>query len=1029
MIKQSKSLPAKLILVLLLVLSLFKTSIQSMCSDDQEVKLPDYSCSTLENGLKYLIIIQPNNPVTHISISIKKRHCTTSAKGKYLSCILETLLKYKLSPDNNHNQYQAFLSKTNAQRITSSRDFMTIEFVSKEPLSLNLLDILHSVIVSPPNLQLAAKIKEHCFPNLQRNKPELLPTDAEITSEWTNTLFFPNIRLVIVTPNNLCDILNLLNGHGRQQTIDQPGQKPIMYPLNKPASCHLANPNRVVICPKPCISSNTNEKTMILLSIPLLDDITTSTIHPLAHLYHLFCCCNLIYNNYIQAHPSKNLRIKRMSLASRETTLNINVAIEVDDKDTVLISEALAIVEGFLQAIKTSYKQPDSDLNQHYKKHISSAPGKTENLLLFALPILASVQMFFLDASEIIKFAFGPAPHLNNTDELDRLLEIGMKRDNWQVRCELSRAHWQKMPQQIDTAPVSLFVPEVAAKAEQIKNIICFGRPEAQPNQTHAALTIQPPSSSKTNPPLQSQNSTSILKQMLPSQQAPPRTPLCPADINNQVNPQTPSASLLNTNSGQVTPGSVLRDTHTEPGLEACFFTDPQQPKESSVIVVLGTNDYLVDIQTYVWHVAHVLTVLNIIKNAHHDWFKGNSMPIDARVSSDGRIIVVARGSNPRATDALDLFFSLYKAANGLIPQSAAAIDRANNYFMGALQQQTLIIKKSIFSEVWRTPFYTPNQCCEYIKQNKASNDIPVVDKALIKIKVENLPYAFFRETISTVRKYITPKPSIKYELVRNHDKTICISLDPKPISALVGYFHINPMGTLNRSNYQMLAYYLLIAKFPPRSIARHASAKEVQAWIDARTPNPPEPAPKMIKPLTNYPAFPKTDVDLEIFNNLDQSTTIFDDTIILNLTLNGRYSPAAVLNTVLAYHIYLDWVLRALTPEQFIACKQRALNDFSAANSTNNLFKKSSLIFNCSDFWKEPSYQEELERTLRQITKEDLYSFFLNHCQQPMVVIYNSQPQPQQLLSAPKRAPTTSIDELAPSQTFKKAAQSNPPQ
>ncbi|KAI5188006.1 hypothetical protein NEHOM01_2486, partial [Nematocida homosporus] len=502
--KQSEILPNKLIRVLFIVLGLLKISIQNPNAYNPRLEEPKGDSFTLGNGLKYLVIAQQNSPTTHVSISIKKCHYTTSNRDKNLSRLLEELLKHKIKPENNKNnqKWEAFLSKPKTCKIISSANFITIEFFLDNPTNPIPFELLRSVIVSQPTPEIIAQAKKQCLSNSQLNSLKSLPSDTKIIEEWNKTFCFPNIRLAVVTPSNRPEILGLLHQcfPTYHKDLDQKEElRPIMYQRDDITPYHLANPPQVVMYPKQECYFSPSEKTTITLIVPLIDAIRANNMQSLSDLYHLLHCSNKIYTDYHLTHSSNAIHIKNISLTSLETMLGIEITMEVDDAANIQNFEALDLVEGFFRAIKASYKQPDSVLHQSYKERMASIPETTPSIVLDALANLASIQMFFIAQGEIVDFVFAETPYPGEIANLDDLLDIAMNRENWYVSGKLNQAHWWQLTGKLANISLVRPIPKATKQTEQTKNIICLGTSEVQQDPPHATLANQQVSSTDLN--------------------------------------------------------------------------------------------------------------------------------------------------------------------------------------------------------------------------------------------------------------------------------------------------------------------------------------------------------------------------------------------------------------------------------------------------------------------------------------------------------------------------------------------------
>ncbi|KAI5185711.1 hypothetical protein NEHOM01_1003 [Nematocida homosporus] len=1023
--KRSKRLLTKISLILLAVLCLFNISSQSMDVGGQRVEQLKCEYSTLPNGLKYLIIAHPNSPVTHISISIKKHHCTASTRDKNLSRLLEALLKHKLKPENSNPECREFLANPAAHKVTDSGNFITIEFASNGLTSLVPFKLLHSSILSPPTPEIIAKVKEQCFPNPQPDTPETHLSDAQITKEWAATLSFPNCRLTVVTPNKPTNILNFLNRqfHQHHQRLS-----PRMYPFNATTPYHLVNPPQLLIYPKKVCSLSPSEKSTITLLIPLIDGVITNIMHSLSDVYHLLGYCNLLYTDYLRTRFSNGVRIKSMPLISLETMLAIYMTIEVDSTEELHIPEVLDLIEGFLQAIKAYYRQPDGALYRFYNETILPGSRPDPGILLGALANLASVQMFFIDPADIIKFVFMAEASPMEAYNMDALVDTAMDRNNWHVCGKLNHVHWRQMPGRASATPMVQPIPETTRKAEEVKNIICLSNFTPEQGQTQTPLDNQQSSSHNSSPTPQPKSTTSSSRPNKRPQLAPLR--ILPDPI--EFFPETPS-NIPPANPLSNSPPTVYNNRHNEPGLKACFFASSQPAPHAIAIVILNTIEYLNSIQSYIWHLARVLVVLDEIRTSHQPWLERAKVLIETEVSDNGKITVVVRGSNTGINDILDVFFLLYKTHHATAAQEDRAMSKAYNFFMNKAQQSSRPIQKCMFSRIWQIPLYTPAQCYEYILENNTVLGISAVNKASIKIRVENAPVNLFHAIIKTVKKHIKPEPYTKYELISLHEASTHKAPKTKEISAFVGYFHINPNQTIQKSNYQILAYYLLLGCFPPTHLANHSNIQEIEAWVYTQLTNPPH-NPSGAPP--DYHALSKLNFDPRILNDLVQSVTIFDETIIMDHVLSGQYDSDALISTTIAYQRYVLWMLYKLTPQQFDAYKQQIQNAFTKVNSSSNIFDKTAILFGCDEFWNDLHYQKTFIATLQTITIEELRLFFLNHCQKPHVVIYPESlqsyhpPQPPLLTpfkSSLKRPSSTPFNELDPKQPSKRFNQSSP--
>ncbi|KAI5184329.1 hypothetical protein NEHOM01_0074 [Nematocida homosporus] len=998
MSKRSKNSLTNLILSFLIVLGLFKLSFQSMATNEQQKDHPNYIYTNLANGLQYLILVQPDSPHTQVSISVKKRSWDAGVRGNPSSHLLGALLRHKLQPRNNHQPYQEFLTRPNSHTITVSHNFITLEFFLNDPQCLIPFELLQSVITPQPTSDIIDQVKRHHFSNSQNNTSDLCPSTAEIAMEWAETFDFQNIRLVIVSPSQPIALLSFLYCHFHEhhrETLCQADKIPKMYSLNETASSHpTVNLPQLLIAPKTLHSSSSSEKTTITIIVPLLDRITPGTRPVLTDLYHLFFCCNIIYNNYLQAHPNNGLRIKAMPLTALETTLSLYITIEVDDTKTIEFTEALDLLSGFFQAIKASYKRPDSVLYQLYKTHLCPNPERVPNVLLCTLANLASVYMFFDTPTNLLNFAFEPVPDPNMISDLAGILETAMDREKWKVSAELTHVHWQQLPGPPRIAPIVASMLAATARVERIKDIICISEPDAQLGHAIAVLTNQQPSLaiSNTSTEASPQLPNSISN---PEQQQQPQRPLFgllpnPADAFQQATSSALPANPPNANPSSIGTSQVLYHTHNELGLEACVVTDPQSQELATASVVLTSNDYLIDIKTYIWHVAHVLTVLESTKACLRQWIEDTDVFIDADIKENDKTIVIARGPETAIKGIFEAFFIIYKNTTINPTQEATALLKAYEFFSNAAIQTPPTLQQYLFARVWRLARYTPNECCRAILATNASFNSPIVTKALINIRVENTSLDIFHLIINTVTSYITPQPITKYQLVRNYDTEIYMSLETELMSAFVGYFHIDPIHTLDRTNYHILAYYLLLTQFSPKNLADHPNLVEIEYWLNAQTATPP-----LTSSTNPGHSIIKLNFDTEILKKFDHSINIFDETVIASFSLSGRYSPIAVFNSAMAYHKYLSWAIGTCTPELFELYKQQVQLTFSIVNSINQPFTKITLLFSCDDFWKEPCYQKKFTNVLQNITLEDFRFFFLNYCKVPLIVIYPDAYQP----------------------------------
>ncbi|KAI5184328.1 hypothetical protein NEHOM01_0073 [Nematocida homosporus] len=1000
MSKRLKITPNNLVGLFLIVLCLLQISFQSLDPVNQPADSFNSDHFTLDNGLKCLTITYPKSQAIHISIAIKKQQSSTSISDKCLSFILQALIKYKLNPANNYGKYQEFLAKPNIYDITDSGHFIIIGFSLNDPQCPIPFEILQRVIVPRPSLDVIKQVKNQVDLNLLPITPADYPAEANIAKKWTEMFSFPNIRLAIATPSQPLAIVDLLKT--QFSCPKQPNQAPIMYSPDDITPEFLNNRPRLLIQPKIPNSLTPTEKTTFTVFVPLLNDIRNQTVHPLSSLHCLFHLSYKIYTKHFETRPDKIICIKNISLATLGTRLGLHVIIEEDCTGQIEITEALDLVEGLCLAIKMAYKDPDSNLYQVYQQETSLAPSPIPNMPSFFLANLASVHMFFVEPSDIINFVFTPTSQPQEIHNLDDMLKKAIQRENWYINGDLTYTHWQQLAGQPLARPLIIPIPQATRASKQIKNIILRSSLEARPKRVRATLSKKQPRTSNFNTSVQSQGDTPG-----PQQNQRPRPVLetmpfimpTPSTNPQQAEPGTYPDNLLNLNSTGLPPILTSIGKHNVPGLEAHIFKSSQYTTQAAIAVVLITNDYLANIKTYIWHVAHVLTVLDMVKAHYWQTIMLNKLFIDAEANDRGRITITIRTSDTAIKDVLQLFLSYYKNASINPTQEVTAMLKAYNFFANAAIQTPPTLQQCLFARIWRLHLYTPNECCKAILEKKASFNSPIVTTAQVNIRVEDASLDTFHQIINTVTSYITPQAITKYQAIRNYDTEIYMSLEPELMSAFVGYFHIDPANTLDRTNYHILAYYLLLAQFPPKSLADHPNPEEIEYWINTQAPTPPSSTS-----AASPPRFFNLSFDVDILRNLEYSITILDETIALNLILKGQYTAAAFLNSYINYKSYLTWAIDQITPKQFEEYKNLALVRFMHITNSKSPSAKRSWLLSCSDFWQEPHYQRKFIETLNQITLADFQSFFTDHCQHPHIVIY--QGVPDQLSQEPPQLP-----------------------
>ncbi|KAI5184611.1 hypothetical protein NEHOM01_0286 [Nematocida homosporus] len=998
-----------LIVFLLFSLGFLKASSQTTSFDNQQVFPCDYYSFSPSNGIAYFIMIDPNSPRIHISIAIKKLHSTTSTSDKHLNCLLEALLRDKLVPENNSYWDQESLAQPNNYQITAGNQFVIIEFFLGCIFHMVPFDLLKSVIIPPPNAERIIKIKDECFPNHPQNSSEPLPSKDQLIKEW-NAMFCPsNIRLAIVTPvKPIFTIMDFLFNYRHSEDIQR---NPCMTPLDKTIPESLHTPPQLWIQPNK--SSTSPKHTTITLFIPLLSDIRSKSMYLFSDLYHLFFRYNKIYADCFQKNIlNDNTQIKRVSINTQEKTLGMRITIEIHNKNFV-IADALNLVDSFFLAIKEHYKRTNPTQSQHSEEILCCSSTTDMGILLHSLANLLSVHMFFVESTDIIRFISAPTPHLNEIYNLNNLLESAMQRENWQISGDLTHAHQSQLPIQCPvTVPTCIVIPEATTQTNQIKDHIHHIDPITRLGQAqNATLADQQSGPSYGNTIFQPQDSTS-----------------CAVNASQEPNHITNPGIALESKVSQVKPDGVFVTHYEEPGLEAYLFKSPRPKSYSTATVVLVTKDYLVDIKTYVWHVAHVLTVLEEAKVNHMNTVKKVDTLLEAEVCEDGRIVVVARGPSAEVIQVLQQFFLFYKTYRHTITKVSKAMLRAFEFFKKEFYRRASTGTKYLFPSVWRFPLYSSVQCCDYIREKTTSFVTPIVYTALINIRVDDALIDDLTSVIDLVKRSITPEPHTRYKLISNHIASASEPLESTEVSGLVGYFHIDPMSKLGVTNYHMLAYYLLFLQASPINLTNQTIAKKVQDWLDARKP----------QPSPNEPAGPNSEhsnlnLDSQIFKNMEGNLIFFDDTIILTFKLKGRYSLAEFSNAITAYHNYLTCLFNRLTPAQFKDLKEKVQRQFTNTNRSNSIFEDKPLHFLCNDFWRRFDYKRTFTDLLNKITLDQVRDFVISHCKDPLIAIpkasqlfspdqpHTDKQPPTQPKSSKRRTTTTPLDSLGSDYAFKR--------
>ncbi|KAI5185490.1 hypothetical protein NEHOM01_0849 [Nematocida homosporus] len=994
--KRLRSPLDNLILSLLFILSLFKISYQTVNSDDQQVQLPLHSSFILPNGLKGLVINQPESSITHVSIAIRKHLHATSAQNKGLSCFLNVALKYKLDP-NNHNdaEFKEFLAQPNIYKTTDMGNFLIIEFFAKKSQSLIPLKLLTSVIVTPPTLEEASQINDTYLAKHHPTPPTPGVIENKIIALWNSIFCLSTIRLAIATPCQPVEIVDLLTNEYKD--LDQTSEPKMYIPSKTKVLKDLLSTRR----------DNTptqSESTTITLFIPLLNDIKNKTRQPIIDLLHLLTCCNKIYDGFLQYSGNIWAQLKEIPRITLKLIPSVYLVIEIDNKDRVDPSEALDLVDGFFQAIKATYKQSYSKIGWCHKTIINStrlAPMKME---LPCIPNLVSVYLFFADVHDIIKFIYTPISHSQKICNIDDLLEMAMKRELWIVRRDAPNSHQGVLANQASGRSYVQPVPKATLRVGRIKNIICLCNTESMPQQTNnTALGNHQSSSSNLNPIFSSQNSASRANR--PFQVASARA--YPTSSNNIA-------------LAQATANNITHSKYEEPGLEAHSFIENNHEGHSTVSIVLTNRSYLSTIHSYIWQVTHVLAVLEEANVQYLSLIGVSDVLIEAEVKEDGKFVVVLRGSAPDIKHMVQMFFSLYKYHQITLKRLKIAVHRTTNFFLTEFYRRGSTRPNPLFAEVWNCLGRTPLDCYQYIRKIGINYATPLIEDALINIRAENVPQDLFHAIIKLVKAYIKPWVYTNYQLIGNHSTQHHSGKKSEEISALIGYFQIDPMAKLGVTNYHMLAYYLLLKQFPPSDLTNQDVVKAVQDWEGSLAPASTSAAPIPESPILSF--------DQRIIENLESAITFFDDTIVLTLTLNGRYSPARLLHATTAYSQYLTWVAATMTSAQLAVCKERALHEFDILMKTGGIFEDRPLLFQCNDFWREFDYKRKFADVLNKMALDKVREFILYHCMKPLTVIHKrprplslDQPNPPQPKTAQRRAVTDPLDDLDPSCSVKR--------